>query len=179
MLTSRTCRQTITWPRDRAASESGSLSRSAPSASSTPKTSFTLQDISLSFPQGELSLICGRLGASTSSPFPCTCLRLIFVHRFRQIAPPPCPPWRGRPPHRPARLPSHLARRHGPLRPRPDARLVDRPVRRSLRPSVGMASKCFHPREHPLWASARPAAIRSDARCMFARLGPRDLGGRR
>lgn len=50
--------QTITWPRDRAATES-----TAPSAASTPKSSFILQDISVRFPENELTLICGRLGS--------------------------------------------------------------------------------------------------------------------
>ena len=51
----RSC--TLTWPRDRNAS---SL---APSAASTPKHNFILVDLSLNFPQGELSLICGKLGS--------------------------------------------------------------------------------------------------------------------
>ena len=48
---------TVTWPQDRNAS---SLS---PSAASTPKHKFVLVDLSLKFPQGELSLICGKLGS--------------------------------------------------------------------------------------------------------------------
>jgi ABC-type multidrug transport system fused ATPase/permease subunit len=48
---------TLTWPQDRVAS---SL---APSAASTPKHKFVLVDLSLNFPQGELSLICGKLGS--------------------------------------------------------------------------------------------------------------------
>jgi hypothetical protein len=48
---------TLTWPQDRNAS---SL---APSAASTPKHKFVLVDLSLNFPQGELSLICGKLGS--------------------------------------------------------------------------------------------------------------------
>ena len=48
---------TVTWPQDRNAS---SL---APSAASTPKHKFVLVDLSLNFPQGELSLICGKLGS--------------------------------------------------------------------------------------------------------------------
>lgn len=52
---------TITWPRDRASTES-----QAPSTVSTPKSTFILQDLTLAFPEGELSLICGRLGAGKS-----------------------------------------------------------------------------------------------------------------
>ena len=48
---------TLTWPQDRNAC---SL---APSAASTPKHKFVLVDLSLDFPQGELSLICGKLGS--------------------------------------------------------------------------------------------------------------------
>jgi ABC-type multidrug transport system fused ATPase/permease subunit len=48
---------TVTWPQDRNA---GSLT---PSAASTPKHKFVLVDLSLNFPQGELSLICGKLGS--------------------------------------------------------------------------------------------------------------------
>lgn len=49
---------TITWPQDRA------RGGSAPStAASTPRQKFVLMDLSLEFPQGELSLICGKLGS--------------------------------------------------------------------------------------------------------------------
>ncbi|ESK87928.1 atp-binding cassette transporter [Moniliophthora roreri MCA 2997] len=48
---------TITWPQDR------SQSSAAPSAVSTPRQKFILVDLSLKFPQGELSLICGKLGS--------------------------------------------------------------------------------------------------------------------
>ena len=48
---------TVTWPRDRNAN---SL---APSTGSTPTHKFVLLDLSLNFPQGELSLICGKLGS--------------------------------------------------------------------------------------------------------------------
>ncbi|KAF8802271.1 multidrug resistance-associated ABC transporter [Phlegmacium glaucopus] len=47
---------TATWPQDRNA---GSV---APSAAPTPKHKFVLVDLSLDFPQGELSLICALLG---------------------------------------------------------------------------------------------------------------------
>jgi len=48
---------TVTWPQDR-------LQASAtPSAASTPRHKFVLVDLSLNFPHGELSLICGKLGS--------------------------------------------------------------------------------------------------------------------
>ena len=64
---------TLTWPQDRNASST------APSAASTPKHKFVLVDLSLNFPQGELSLICGKLGSGKTllllgkllSPFRC------------------------------------------------------------------------------------------------------------
>lgn len=49
---------TITWPQDRTRGTS-----TAPSVPSTPKTKFALLDVSLDFPIGELSLICGKLGS--------------------------------------------------------------------------------------------------------------------
>lgn len=48
---------TATWPRDH------SITSRTPSATSTPQNKFALMDISASFPQGELSLICGKLGS--------------------------------------------------------------------------------------------------------------------
>ncbi|KAJ7853283.1 multidrug resistance-associated ABC transporter [Mycena olivaceomarginata] len=52
---------TVTWPQDRGAS---SASASAtPSAVSTPQHKFVLVDLTLQFPAGELSLICGKLGS--------------------------------------------------------------------------------------------------------------------
>ncbi|KAJ7319100.1 multidrug resistance-associated ABC transporter [Mycena albidolilacea] len=52
---------TVTWPQDRGAS---SVSASAtPSAASTPRHKFVLVDLTLQFPPGELSLICGKLGS--------------------------------------------------------------------------------------------------------------------
>lgn len=48
---------TVTWPQDR------SQESSTPSAASTPRQKFVLVDLSLNFPQGELSLICGKLGS--------------------------------------------------------------------------------------------------------------------
>lgn len=51
---------TITWPQDR------SRGSAAPSVAATPKTKFVLMDLSLDFPIGELSLICGKLGSGKS-----------------------------------------------------------------------------------------------------------------
>ncbi|KAF8205439.1 multidrug resistance-associated ABC transporter [Mycena galopus ATCC 62051] len=52
---------TVTWPQDRSAT---SVSASAtPSAVSTPRHKFVLVDLTLQFPPGELSLICGKLGS--------------------------------------------------------------------------------------------------------------------
>ncbi|KAL4079580.1 hypothetical protein J3A83DRAFT_4368342 [Scleroderma citrinum] len=49
---------TITWPQDRI--QTGSAT---PSAASTPRHKFILLDLALSFPEGELSLVCGKLGS--------------------------------------------------------------------------------------------------------------------
>lgn len=49
---------TVTWPQDHSF-----LGSKTPSVSSTPKHKFSLVDLSLAFPPGELSLICGRLGS--------------------------------------------------------------------------------------------------------------------
>ncbi|KAI0683866.1 ATP-binding cassette transporter [Cytidiella melzeri] len=49
---------TITWPQDRTRGSS-----TAPSAASTPRHKFVLVDLTLDFPMGELSLICGKLGS--------------------------------------------------------------------------------------------------------------------
>ncbi|KAI0792249.1 multidrug resistance-associated ABC transporter [Abortiporus biennis] len=49
---------TITWPQDRSRGSS-----TAPSVASTPRHKFVLVDLSLDFPLGELSLICGKLGS--------------------------------------------------------------------------------------------------------------------
>ncbi|TFK92526.1 multidrug resistance-associated ABC transporter [Polyporus arcularius HHB13444] len=51
---------TITWPQDR------SRGSAAPSAASTPRHKFILMDLTLEFPLGELSLICGKLGSGKS-----------------------------------------------------------------------------------------------------------------
>jgi len=53
---------TFTWPRDQD-QPTTSGTRSAPP---TPKHTFTLADLSLHFPKGQLSLICGRLGSGKS-----------------------------------------------------------------------------------------------------------------
>lgn len=52
---------TISWPQDR--SGGSSTSSSASSAASTPRRKFSLIDVSIEFPPGELSLICGKLGS--------------------------------------------------------------------------------------------------------------------
>lgn len=49
---------TITWPQDRTMTGSAT-----PSAASTPRNKFMLLDLALSFPEGELSLVCGKLGS--------------------------------------------------------------------------------------------------------------------
>ena len=50
---------TFTWPRDDSAVPNVDGSRSS---ASTPKNAFTLADLTLRFPTGSLSLICGRIG---------------------------------------------------------------------------------------------------------------------
>ncbi|WOO81435.1 ATP-dependent bile acid permease [Vanrija pseudolonga] len=52
---------TLTWPKDDSSSGSGKKS-TAP----TPRPDFSLADLSLRFPEGKLSLICGRLGSGKS-----------------------------------------------------------------------------------------------------------------
>lgn len=49
---------TVTWSQDRSF-----LGSKAPSAAATPRHKFVLVDISIRFPQDELSLICGKLGS--------------------------------------------------------------------------------------------------------------------
>ncbi|KAI0754233.1 multidrug resistance-associated ABC transporter [Daedaleopsis nitida] len=51
---------TVTWPTDR------TRGSGAPSAASTPRHKFILMDLTLDFPLGELSLICGKLGSGKS-----------------------------------------------------------------------------------------------------------------
>jgi ABC-type multidrug transport system fused ATPase/permease subunit len=48
---------TVTWPQEH------STSSLAPTTEPTPNHKFVLVDLSLNFPQGELSLICGKLGS--------------------------------------------------------------------------------------------------------------------
>ncbi|KAH8810334.1 multidrug resistance-associated ABC transporter [Flagelloscypha sp. PMI_526] len=48
---------TVTWPQDR------NLKSDNPSAASTPRQKFALLDLNIDFPDGELSLICGKLGS--------------------------------------------------------------------------------------------------------------------
>lgn len=52
---------TVTWPQDR--TQGSSLASGSSSAVSTPRNKFVLVDLSLNFPPGELSLICGKLGS--------------------------------------------------------------------------------------------------------------------
>ncbi|OAX34300.1 multidrug resistance-associated ABC transporter [Rhizopogon vinicolor AM-OR11-026] len=47
----------ITWPRDRSADSADS------SAASTPRHKFMLVDLALKFPEGQLTLVCGKLGS--------------------------------------------------------------------------------------------------------------------
>jgi ABC-type multidrug transport system fused ATPase/permease subunit len=47
----------ITWPRDRSAGSADS------SAASTPRHKFMLVDLALKFPEGQLTLVCGKLGS--------------------------------------------------------------------------------------------------------------------
>ncbi|KAF5389660.1 hypothetical protein D9757_004116 [Collybiopsis confluens] len=53
---------TVTWPQDRNASDSR-LPSMPPSAASTPRHKFVLIDLNFKFPNGELSLVCGKLGS--------------------------------------------------------------------------------------------------------------------
>lgn len=64
---------TVTWPQDR--TRGGST---APSAASTPRQKFVLVDLSLNFPLGELSLICGKLGSGKT-------LLLLGKSRYKNI----------------------------------------------------------------------------------------------
>ncbi|KAF7316261.1 Multidrug resistance-associated ABC transporter protein [Mycena indigotica] len=50
---------TVTWPQDRNAASASAT----PSAASTPRHKFILVDLSLQFPPGQLSLVCGKLGS--------------------------------------------------------------------------------------------------------------------
>ena len=50
---------TLIWPRDDSAAIAANGTRSI---IATPKNTFTLADMNLRFPAGELSLICGKLG---------------------------------------------------------------------------------------------------------------------
>lgn len=50
---------TVTWPQERL-HQSGSAT---PSIAGTPRAKFVLLDLALSFPEGQLSLVCGKLGS--------------------------------------------------------------------------------------------------------------------
>jgi hypothetical protein len=57
---------TISWAQSRSTHSSTDTSlapSAAPSAASTPRRAFTLLDLNLAFPPGELSLVCGKLGS--------------------------------------------------------------------------------------------------------------------
>ncbi|KAG5641019.1 hypothetical protein DXG03_006372 [Asterophora parasitica] len=69
---------TATWPQDR----SLHTSSTTPSAASTPKPKFTLLDMNLDFPIGELSLICGKLGSGKTLLLLCVFYDLVFADRF-------------------------------------------------------------------------------------------------
>ena len=62
---------TVTWPQDRSL-----LGSKTPSAASTPRHKFVLIDLSLNFPAGELSLICGKLGSGKT---------LLLLGQFKNI----------------------------------------------------------------------------------------------
>ncbi|KAF7325781.1 Multidrug resistance-associated ABC transporter protein [Mycena kentingensis (nom. inval.)] len=52
---------TVTWPQDRGARSADTSANT--SAASTPRHKFVLLDLTLYFPQNELSLVCGKLGS--------------------------------------------------------------------------------------------------------------------
>ena len=54
---------TVTWPRNPAAEEDNDSDDEDETASTAAPQTFELQDISVNFPMGELSLICGQLGS--------------------------------------------------------------------------------------------------------------------
>lgn len=58
---------TFTWPRDESAIKAGTTVNGTQSTPATPKKAFTLANMTLRFPAGELSLICGRLGMCGAS----------------------------------------------------------------------------------------------------------------
>ncbi|KAG2008510.1 ATP-binding cassette transporter [Coprinopsis cinerea AmutBmut pab1-1] len=57
---------TVTWPQGRSQSQDGSNASTASSTPTTPSKKFVLVDLTLDFPRGELSLICGKLGSGKS-----------------------------------------------------------------------------------------------------------------
>ncbi len=55
---------TITWPRDKAPMSADGEASVGPSIAPTPSGGgFTLSDVNVNFPEGQLSLICGKLGS--------------------------------------------------------------------------------------------------------------------
>lgn len=68
---------TITWPQDR--SHIGSR---ASSVASTPRHKFVLADLTIRFPEGKLSLICGRLGSGKTLLLLCMFSITILVSKL-------------------------------------------------------------------------------------------------
>jgi ABC-type multidrug transport system fused ATPase/permease subunit len=72
---------TFTWPQDR---RQGSSNTSAiPSAASTPRHKFILMDLTLSFPVGKLSFVCGKLGSGKTLLLSGRQLLRTALHRCR------------------------------------------------------------------------------------------------
>jgi ABC-type multidrug transport system fused ATPase/permease subunit len=69
---------TVTWPQDR--SPSSASTSAAPSTASTPRYKFILVDLTLKFPPGELSLICGKLGSGKTLLLLGTSLNFILFY---------------------------------------------------------------------------------------------------
>ena len=67
---------TVTWPTDRTAGGSGASS-AASSVVSTPRRKFILLDLTLQFPPGGLSLICGKLGSGKTLLL--LCMSFLFL----------------------------------------------------------------------------------------------------
>lgn len=73
---------TVTWPQHRTTSSSAMSS-----AAATPKRKFLLMDMTLDFPLGELSLICGKLGSGKTLLLLCQSEGCIyyFVRRLMNV----------------------------------------------------------------------------------------------
>lgn len=70
---------TVAWPQDKSG-----RSGSAPSTTSTPRRIFSLIDLSLEFPTGELSLVCGKLGSGKTLLL--LCMSFIAMHGFQRVS---------------------------------------------------------------------------------------------